>query len=197
MGALGGAPGTPAAAGQTRAHGGAAIYSPQTFGAVSLLRWQKPHCEDAAQRSSNRTLLPNPSSPKVSAQLWVPSLREPPVCADIITWNQKDEVDHWGRPFGYSALAFLLSSCSLPAALLLRWMHKSQAVGITFCCPCTCFAFSRNLPGCQSRTVAGSPFPGKLNTYILHKEIRGLALKMEYTSLRVLQTAWQYTGCEL
>lgn len=112
LGALGGAPGTPAAAGQTRAHGGAAIYSPQTFGAVSLLRWQKPHCEDAAQRSSNRTLLPNPSSPKVSAHLWVPSLREPPVCADIITWNQKDEVDHWGRPFGY------LSTC-FPAFLLL------------------------------------------------------------------------------
>lgn len=133
----------------------------------------------ATQPCSQTPPSPGPC-PEIPAQLWVPSLREPPVYANIITWSQKDEAGHWGHPFW---LPQHLLSC-FPPALLLRWMHKSQAVGITFYCPCTCFAFSRNLPGCQSRTVAGSLFPGKLNTYILHKEIRGLALKLEYTSLQ-------------
>lgn len=60
-------------------HGGTAIYSRQTFGAVSLLRWWKHHCRDAAQRSSSTALFLNPCfpapSPAVPAQLWVPSLR--------------------------------------------------------------------------------------------------------------------------
>lgn len=149
------------------------------------------HCQHGTQRCSSTALLPNPSFP--SALPRGPSTAvsaHPCVCQHH---NVEPKRRGWSLGIPFWLPQYLLScfpAAPLLAALLLRWMqcpsslhHKSQAVGITFCCPCTCFAFSCNLPGCQSRTVAGSLLPGKLNTYILHKEIRGLALKMEYTSL--------------
>lgn len=158
---------------------------------------QKPHCEGAPQKSSNTALLPNPSFPRpmpeIPAQLWVPSLREPPVYANIITWSQKDEAGHWGHPFW---LPRHLLSC-FPPALLLRWMHKSQAVGITFCCPCTCFAFSRNLPGCQSRTRRRLSIPREAKHIYIAQRDPWAGSKIGIHLSPVLQTAWQYTGCEL
>lgn len=90
---------------------------PTDFWAVSLLRWQKPHCKDAAQRSSHTALLPNPSFPSAlprgpSTAVGAQPQAHPPVCAIIITWSQKDEVGHWGHPLAATVLALLLSFCS-------------------------------------------------------------------------------------
>lgn len=143
---------------------------PTDFWSVSLLRWQKPHCEDAPQRSNNTALPLKPSFPSAlprgaSKAVGAQPQAHPPTCANIITWSKKMTLVTGDTLLATTVLALLLSSCSPPAlppsVLLLRWMqcppslqHGSQAVGITFCCPCTCFAFSRNLPGCQSHAVA-------------------------------------------
>lgn len=95
-------------------------FTPHRLWAVSLLRWQKPHCEDAAQRSSNTALLPNPSFPSAlprgpSTAVGAQPQAHPPTCVrHHHNLEQKDEVGHWGHPCGSH------STCSAAFLLLPR-----------------------------------------------------------------------------
>lgn len=106
-----------------RAHGGAAIDPHRLLGLCLCRDGRKPIVRmqprgPAALLCSQTPPSPAPC-PEVPAQLWGPNLGEPPMCANIITWSQRDEVGHWGHPFGYLRTCF-------PAFLLLpRPLHCS------------------------------------------------------------------------
>lgn len=104
--------------------GGAAICSPQTFGAVSLLRKHLMPLQGCTTSSARWLCTQNPSIPGTlpsGASAATGALhREPPVCANTVTQSQNTQVGCWGDPDAFGYLGTLFPPALLPSALLLR-----------------------------------------------------------------------------